>query len=74
MFLDLAYLVRHELRPVGYLKPEVVGLFFAPARPTRPRPRSAALGNAYAALAELHHFQAQADAVPDDVRQGRGRR
>ena len=58
MFLDLAFLVRHELRQVGYLRPEVVGVFFVP--PAGPRaPRSSALGNAYAALAELHHFQAK---------------
>lgn len=58
MFLDLAFLVRHELRQVGYMRPEVVGVFFAP--PADPKaPRSTALGNTYAALAELHHFQAK---------------
>ncbi|QJW95584.1 tubulin-like doman-containing protein [Frigoriglobus tundricola] len=58
MFLDVAYLLRHELRQVGYLRPEVAGVFFVP--PADPAaPRSAALGNAYAALAELNHFQAR---------------
>ncbi|MBY0460935.1 MAG: tubulin-like doman-containing protein, partial [Gemmataceae bacterium] len=58
MFLDVAYLVRHELRQVGYLRPEVVGVFFVP--PADPAAaRSTALANTYAALAELHHFQAR---------------
>ena len=58
MFLDIAYLIRHELRQVGYLRPEVVGVFFAP--PADPKaPRSVALGNTYAALAELSHFQSK---------------
>lgn len=59
MFLDVAYLVRHELRQVGYMRPEVVGMFFVP--PADPgAPRSPALGNAYAALSELYHFQCRA--------------
>ena len=58
MFLDLAYLVRHELRQVGYLKPEVVGLFFVPPA-DKAASRNAALGNAFASLAELYHFQAK---------------
>ena len=37
MFLDLAYLVRHELRQVGYLKPEVVGCSSFRPRTARPR-------------------------------------
>jgi hypothetical protein len=58
MFIDLAYLVRHELRQVGYLRPDVVGVFFVP--PANPKdPRGAPLGNTYAALAELAHFQAK---------------
>ncbi|MBM3983668.1 MAG: hypothetical protein FJ304_26040, partial [Planctomycetes bacterium] len=57
-FLDVAFLLRHELRQVGYMRPEVAGLFFVP--PSDPKaPRSAALGNTHAALAELHHFQAK---------------
>jgi serine/threonine protein kinase len=58
MFLDLAFLLRHELRQVGYLRPEVVGLFFVPPA-DKGSARGAALGNACAALAELHHFQAR---------------
>src|SRR5262245_39988766 len=58
MFLDVAFLVRHELRQVGYLRPDVVGLFFVPQADNACQ-RSAALGNAYAALTELSHFQAK---------------
>ncbi|MCS6865876.1 MAG: tubulin-like doman-containing protein [Gemmataceae bacterium] len=59
MFLDVAYLIRHELRQVGYLKPEVCGVFFVPPAGVRV-PRTPALGNTYAALAELYHFQSKA--------------
>jgi serine/threonine protein kinase len=58
MFLDLAFLVRHELRQVGYLKPEVVGLFFVPPA-EKTSSRNAALGNTYAALSELYHYQSK---------------
>jgi serine/threonine protein kinase len=58
MFLDLAYLIRHELRQVGYLKPETVGIFFVPPA-DKGAPRSTALGNTYAALTELYHFQSR---------------
>jgi hypothetical protein len=56
MFLDLAYLVRQELRQVGYLRPEVVGVFLVPPA-EKGSGKSPALGNAHAALAELYHFQ-----------------
>jgi serine/threonine protein kinase len=58
MFLDLAFLVRNELRGFGYLRPEVVGLFLVPPA-DKTAPKNAALGNAHAALAELYHFQAR---------------
>lgn len=55
MFLDLAYLVRNELRGMGYVRPEVVGMFLVP-----PGDRVGhALGNTYAALHELLHFQSR---------------
>jgi serine/threonine protein kinase len=71
MFIDLAYLIRHELRGVGYSRPEVVGVLFAPPADKR-SPRNAALGNAYAALTELHHFQSKKDCyeVAFDKREG----
>ncbi len=58
MFLDVAYLVRHEMRQVGYVRPEVVGMFFVPPADAF-APRSNAMANTYAALAELHHFQSK---------------
>jgi serine/threonine protein kinase len=58
MFIDVAYLIRHELRQVGYLRPDVVGVFFVPPADAN-SPRSPALGNTYAALAELCQFQSK---------------
>ncbi|HSQ58200.1 MAG TPA: tubulin-like doman-containing protein [Gemmata sp.] len=58
MFLDLAYLIRHELRQVGYLRPEVVGMFFLPPA-DRASARSVALGNTFAALLELRQYQSR---------------
>lgn len=58
MFLDLAFVIRQELRSVGYIKPEVAGVFLVPPA-DKHAPRTAALGNACAALTELHHFQAR---------------
>ncbi|MCI0702106.1 MAG: protein kinase [Planctomycetia bacterium] len=58
MFLDIAFLVRHELRQVGYMRPETVGVFFVPPVDST-RSRSVAVGNTFAALTELHHFQAR---------------
>jgi eukaryotic-like serine/threonine-protein kinase len=59
MFLDLAYILKHEFRGVGYRKPEAVGVLLAP--PADPKaPKSAALSNTFAALTELHHFAAGA--------------
>lgn len=58
MFLDVAFLLRHELRQVGYLRPEVVGVFLVPPADAKAQ-RTPALANAYAALAELHHFQSK---------------
>jgi eukaryotic-like serine/threonine-protein kinase len=58
MFLDLAFLIRQEMRSVGFFKPEVVGLFLIPPA-DRSGPKNLALGNTYAALTELYHFQAK---------------
>jgi serine/threonine protein kinase len=60
MFIDLAYLLRHELRGVGYARPDVVGVLFLPPADKK-APRGAALGNTFAALTELYHFQARRD-------------
>jgi hypothetical protein len=58
MFLDMAYLIRHEMRQVGYLRPDVVGVFFVPPADAN-TPRSPALGNTYAALTELYQYQSK---------------
>jgi serine/threonine protein kinase len=57
MFLDLAYVVRDVLRELGYEQPDVQGLFLLPPADRDPG-RVLALGNAFAALTELHHFSA----------------
>jgi serine/threonine protein kinase len=55
MFMDVAYAARNTLRRLGYERPEVVGLFFLPTAEA-PQAKTMALGNAHAALRELHHF------------------
>nr|MCU0704837.1 protein kinase [Fimbriiglobus sp.] len=54
MFLDLAYLLKHELRNVGYRNPQVHGLFAVPPADKNTPRQSAA--NAFAALTELAHY------------------
>lgn len=55
MALDLGYILKHELRSVGFRKPETVGVFLVPpADKTVTTP--SALANTFAALAELSHF------------------
>jgi len=57
MFLDLAYLIQHELRQVGYRNPDTVGLLLVPKADSKSLSRTAQ-SNVYAALAELNHFAA----------------
>ncbi len=55
MFIDLAYVVRQQLKKLGHAEAEVVGLFYLP--PADPNQAATmALGNTYAALTELHHY------------------
>ncbi|HEX3314934.1 MAG TPA: tubulin-like doman-containing protein [Gemmataceae bacterium] len=55
-FLDIAYLVRSQLRRMNLAHAEVVGVFYLP--PTgRDGIRSAALANAYTSLTELEYYQ-----------------
>src|SRR5205085_10706463 len=49
--------LKHELRQIGYLKPDAVGVLFVPPADAA-APMNPALANAYAALTELAHFQA----------------
>ena len=55
MFLDLAYILKHELRSVGYRKPEVTGILLVPPADST-TPQNMALANTYAALNEVHYF------------------
>jgi hypothetical protein len=57
MFIDLAYLVQHQLRRLGFEAAEVVGLCYLPPADRDPR-RTRELANAFAALTELNHFSA----------------
>jgi eukaryotic-like serine/threonine-protein kinase len=55
MFLDLAYVIRSQLKSMGFAQPDTVGLFLLPGVDRNPA-RSLALGNTYAALKELNHY------------------
>lgn len=55
MMVDLAYLIRGELRQMGFLKSNITGLLLAPPV-DRSTPKTLAIANACTALAELHHF------------------
>lgn len=58
MFLDLAYMIRHELRGLGYFRPELVGMFLVPPAEASAS-RNASLGNTFAAVTELFQFQSR---------------
>ncbi len=53
MALDLAYILKHELRSIGYRSPETVGVLLAPPADALRGPSGA---NTVAALTELHHY------------------
>jgi serine/threonine protein kinase len=55
MFLDLAYVTRNLARANGLGSPELIGLCLLPPAERNPA-KAMALGNAYAALAELSYF------------------
>jgi len=59
MFLDLAYLLKAQLRAAGHRSPETVGVLLVPPADAA-APKNQGLVNSYAALAELHHFSAGA--------------
>ena len=61
MFIDMAYVIRGQLRQLGYAEPDVVGLLLLPASDKESLRRgngSKSVVNAFAALTELHHFSA----------------
>jgi hypothetical protein len=55
IFLDLAYVLRHQFRQLGFGEPNVVGLCFLSAVDRNPA-RVIPVGNTFAALTELAHF------------------
>lgn len=55
MFLDLAYILKHEFRQVGHNKVEVVGELLVPAA-DKTGAKGLPLANTFAALHELQHF------------------
>ncbi|MGL4422947.1 MAG: tubulin-like doman-containing protein, partial [Gemmataceae bacterium] len=55
MAIDLAYVLKNELRSVGYRNPDVRGYFVVPPA-DKTAPRGLALANTYAALRELEYF------------------
>jgi serine/threonine protein kinase len=55
MFLDVAYVVRQRLRLLGYRHPEVIGVLLA-ASPDRTGLKPQTIGNTFAALKELNHY------------------
>lgn len=57
MLLDMAFVVRHLLKKLGHPRAEVIGLLLLPSV-TQQTAKQPAVANAYAALAELHHYSA----------------
>ncbi|VTS02339.1 tubulin-like doman-containing protein [Tuwongella immobilis] len=55
MFVDLAYLIRNELRGMGFMRPDLVGILLMPGV-DRNQTKNQALANTFAALSELYHF------------------
>lgn len=55
MTIDLAYLLKNELRKFGYTKPYVAGVLFVPAA-DKTKPKNVAMANSFAFLEELKHF------------------
>jgi hypothetical protein len=55
MFLDLAYVLRAQLKSMGFAQPDSVGMLLLPGVDRNPA-RSLALANTYAALKELSYY------------------
>lgn len=55
MLIDLAYLVRREMRQLGYVRPEVTGVLLAPPV-DRGTPKTLGIANTLACLTELEHY------------------
>jgi eukaryotic-like serine/threonine-protein kinase len=55
MLIDMAYLLRRELKRIGIEDPDIVGLLMTPTM-EKGMVRSGPMTNAYATLTELNHF------------------
>ena len=55
MILDLAFVVKHELRSVGYRKPESIAVLLVPPG-DKASQKPTSLSNTYATFAEINHF------------------
>jgi eukaryotic-like serine/threonine-protein kinase len=55
MFIDLAYILKNELRQIGYSKPDCIGLLQVPPA-DKTVSRGVSLANTYAAMTELAYF------------------
>jgi eukaryotic-like serine/threonine-protein kinase len=55
VFIDLAYVVRRQMRELGIRDPEIVGVFLLPATDRNAR-KNPAVVNAFAALTEMQYF------------------
>jgi serine/threonine protein kinase len=61
MFIDIAYIMRAQLRQLGYSHPDVVGVFLVPGADKESLQRagnSKSMVNAFASLTELNHYSA----------------
>jgi hypothetical protein len=56
MFIDVAYVAAQQLRQLGYVAPQVIGICYVPDPIDRQSASAVALGNSYAALTELNHY------------------
>jgi eukaryotic-like serine/threonine-protein kinase len=60
MLIDLAYMIRNELRQRGYVKPQLTGLLLTPPL-DRSSPKNLAAANAHTTLNELHYYSQSAN-------------
>jgi serine/threonine protein kinase len=70
MLIDLAYIIRNEMRQMGFLKPQLTGILLTPPL-DRSTPKNLAAANTHSALSELNYFSQAANRFEArfDVRQ-----
>lgn len=60
MLIDLAYVIRNEMRLLGFAKPQLTGILLTPPV-DKSTPPNLAIANAHATLVELNHFSKAAN-------------